>query len=235
MYLSLLWCPTAPFISLVRVPSSHSALKSEKSWLQPLCSCHLMCLTHNAIAASNPCPSPMVRPLKVCPAFCHCNTMCSSTKFIPENYTMTLERKSHRFLIKFMSLRARKMVQLWRSVAALPRNVSLIPSTYVRIVTFLELQLQRDLTLLASTGTSSPSSHTYIHNYFKFIILYCVEPQNGHTRKATENIVSCNPCKDLKWTRYNSTHLWSQLWGCWGRRIANSRPLWTHSKKKNSV
>lgn len=132
MYLSLLWCPTAPFISLVRVPSSHSALRSEKSWLRPLCSCHLVCLTRNAIVASNPCPSPMVRPLKVCSDFRHCNTMWPSTKFTPKNYAMTLERKSHSFLIKFMSLCASKMVQLWRSTAALPWNTSLIPSTYVR-------------------------------------------------------------------------------------------------------
>lgn len=184
MYHSLLWCSTAPFISLVRVPSSHSALRSEKSWLRPLSSCHLVCLTHNAIVASNPYPLPMVSPLKVCPNFCHCNTMWPSTKFTPKNYVMTLERKSHSFLIRFMSLWASKMVQMWRSVAALPRNMSLILSTYVRMFTFLELQLQRDVTLLASTGTSSPSTHTYIHNYFKFIIFYCVGSQNGHTWKA---------------------------------------------------
>lgn len=195
MSLSLLWCPTAPFISLVRVPSSHSALRTQKSWLRPLCSCHLVYLTRNAIVASNPCASPMVRPLKVCSDFRHCNTMWPSTKFAPKNYAMTLERKSHSFLIKFMGLCASKMVQMGRSIAVLPWNTSLIPSTYVRMFTFLELQLQRDVTLRASTGTSSPSTHTNIPNYFKFIILYCVGPQNGHTRKATENIVSWNPCR----------------------------------------
>lgn len=224
MYLSLLWCPTAPFISLVRVPSSHSALRSEKSWLRLLCSCHLVCLTRNAIVASNPCPSPMVRPLKVCSDFRH--PLSSHLKTTQWHWKENL-------IVFWLSLWVYVLAR-WFSC-----EDPLLHFHGTRVwfpAPMSELQLQRDVTLLASTGTSSPSTHThYIHKYFKFIILYCVGPQNGHTRKATENIVSWSPCKDLNWTRYNSTHLWSQLWGCWGRRIANSRSLWAHSKKKLCV